>query len=221
MPKRTQSYDSWRQSKLADPDTAAAYLSAAMTDSTEMFRKALRNVAQARQMTKVARDAGVTRESLYRATSDIGNPTLDTLRPVLEAVGITMKFEAIEVAIASTAPYSGAMVINDHVNRHRGTKTSPPVPTQQGVNYAAYTSNIGARPLPNSGINNPLDLDCSMYQQSSLVTSRILSGNPAMEPGKPSRNYGPSLNAKYEATLSLVASMQQREQGHYAIKASD
>jgi len=109
MPKRTQSFDSWRQSKLADPDTAAAYLSAAMTDSTEMFRKALRNVAQARQMTKVAREAGVTRESLYRATSNIGNPTLETLRPVLAAVGITMKFEATETPSASPAPITGVL----------------------------------------------------------------------------------------------------------------
>lgn len=64
MPKRTQSYQSWRLSKLADPINAASYLTAAMKDSPDMFRKALRNVAQSRQMAKVARDAGVTRESL-------------------------------------------------------------------------------------------------------------------------------------------------------------
>jgi probable addiction module antidote protein len=59
-----------------------------------MFRKALRNVAQARQMAKVARKAGVTRESLYRVTSDIGNPTLETLDSVLDALGIKIRFEA-------------------------------------------------------------------------------------------------------------------------------
>ena len=94
MPKRTQNFNSWRLSKLADPAIAASYLTAAMDDSQEMFRKALRNVAQARQMTRVARSAGVTRESLYRATSEIGNPTLYTLDSVLDALGIDIKFEA-------------------------------------------------------------------------------------------------------------------------------
>ncbi len=67
MPKRTSNYSSWQLEKLTNPETAAAYLSAAISDSPEMFRNALRNVAQARQMARVARDAGVTRESLYRA----------------------------------------------------------------------------------------------------------------------------------------------------------
>jgi probable addiction module antidote protein len=94
MPKRTSAYNSWQLEKLTNPETAAAYLSAAIVDSPEMFRKALRNVAQSRKMSRVARSAGVTRESIYRATSDIGNPTLETLDAVLAAVGIRIKFEA-------------------------------------------------------------------------------------------------------------------------------
>jgi len=91
VPKRTSSYNSWQSEKLANPETAAAYLSAAISDSPEMFRKALRNVAQSRQMARVAREAGVTRESLYRATSDVGNPTLDTLASVLKALDLKME----------------------------------------------------------------------------------------------------------------------------------
>ncbi len=90
MPKRTKSYNSWRLSKLTDPEVAASYVNAAISDSPEMFLKALRNVAQARQMTKVAKTAGVTRENLYRAFSDEGNPTLDTLSSVLRAVGLKL-----------------------------------------------------------------------------------------------------------------------------------
>lgn len=93
MPKRTQSFQSWRQSKLADPLNAASYLNAAIEDSPEMFLKALRNVAQARQMSQVARDAGVTRESLYRATSEIGNPTLETFISVLRALHLKIVIE--------------------------------------------------------------------------------------------------------------------------------
>jgi probable addiction module antidote protein len=104
MPKRTREYNSWRLEKLTNPETAAAYLTAAITDSPDLFRKALRNVAQARQMAKVAREAGVTRESLYRATSGIGNPTLDTLDAVLGAVGIKIIFAANRESLNSTPP---------------------------------------------------------------------------------------------------------------------
>jgi probable addiction module antidote protein len=79
---------------LSHPDEAVHYLNAAIEDSPEMFLQALRNVAQSRQMTKVAKDAGVTRESLYRATSLTGNPTLDTLSSVLSALGLKIRVEA-------------------------------------------------------------------------------------------------------------------------------
>lgn len=62
--------------RLSDPEFAAAYLTEAYAESPAMFRKALRNVAQSKQMAAVARKAGVQRETLYRATSDEGNPTL-------------------------------------------------------------------------------------------------------------------------------------------------
>ncbi len=61
-----------------------------MADKTTSYREALRNVAQARQMAKVAQDAGIQRESLYRALSEDGNPTLETLTAVLEALGLRL-----------------------------------------------------------------------------------------------------------------------------------
>jgi len=88
MPKRTQSYRSWQMEKLADPKRASSYLNAALQDSTESFLIALGKVAQARQMAKVAKDAGVQRETLYRSLSSQGNPTLDTLSSILKAVGL-------------------------------------------------------------------------------------------------------------------------------------
>jgi len=88
MPKRTADYNSWRLSKLSNPETAARYLNAAMEDSPEIFLDALKNVAQANQVAKVAREAGIARENVYRAFSVGGNPTLDTLQSVLTAVGL-------------------------------------------------------------------------------------------------------------------------------------
>ena len=83
----------YRQSLLTallDPSEASAYLNAALEDSPEAFLKALKNVAQARQMTKVAKDAGIQRETLYRSFSEQGNPTLETLSSVLAALGMKM-----------------------------------------------------------------------------------------------------------------------------------
>lgn len=88
MPKTTRSYRSWQLDKLSDPERAASYLNAALQESPKVFKSALAKVAQANQMSKVAKEAGVQRESLYRSLSDQGNPTLETLRGVLGAVGL-------------------------------------------------------------------------------------------------------------------------------------
>lgn len=90
MPKRTSDYRSWQLEKLGDSRVAASYLNAAINDSPKMFLKALRNVAQAHQMSKVAKKSGVTRESLYRSFSGEGNPTFDTLRSVLRVFGLNL-----------------------------------------------------------------------------------------------------------------------------------
>jgi len=94
MLKRTRDYHPWLLEKLANPQTAADYLNEAMNDSPEMFLKALRNIAQARQMASVAKQAGVRRESLYRTLSKRGNPRLDTLNAVLRVLGLRMAIQA-------------------------------------------------------------------------------------------------------------------------------
>lgn len=58
MPKKTRDHESWLTEKLSDPGRAASYLNAALEDSPQMFLEALRDGAQARKMTKVAKDAG-------------------------------------------------------------------------------------------------------------------------------------------------------------------
>jgi probable addiction module antidote protein len=79
----------------SDPDYAADYLSAAKADSNEAFLVALRDVAEAQKgMKKVAKEAGVNRENLYRALSKKGNPRIDTLDSVLDVLGIQVKFVA-------------------------------------------------------------------------------------------------------------------------------
>lgn len=76
----------------ADPDYAAEYLQAAMEDTGEpaVMLIALRHVSEAYGMADVAKAAGIKRESLYRALSPTGNPTLKTLTAVLKAVGLRL-----------------------------------------------------------------------------------------------------------------------------------
>lgn len=91
MPKRTKDYHSWLIKKLTDRHEAERYLKVAMADSEEMFLKALRNVAEANKMAKVAQEAGVNRESLYRTLSEEGNPRYYTLFSILDALGIGLE----------------------------------------------------------------------------------------------------------------------------------
>jgi probable addiction module antidote protein len=88
MPKRTRNHDTWLYGKLTDPKIASNYVNAALEDSPEMFLIAMRNVAEAHKMVKVAEGAGINRENLYRAFSKQGNPTLMTLTSVLEVMGL-------------------------------------------------------------------------------------------------------------------------------------
>lgn len=87
---KTRSYRQSLFDVLADPAEASAYLNAALDDSPRAFLKALKNVAQARQMSRVAKDAGIQRETLYRSFSEQGNPTFETLSSVLEALGMKL-----------------------------------------------------------------------------------------------------------------------------------
>jgi probable addiction module antidote protein len=86
---------------LRDPRYAAGYVSAAASESLETLLLALRDVADAQKgMGKVASEAGVNRENLYRMLSEEGNPRLSSLYSVLPVLGIKMEFIAIEGTIS-------------------------------------------------------------------------------------------------------------------------
>ena len=65
-----------------------------MPKRTVNFREQL--LAEAKQMTHVAERAGVAREALYRMLNKSGNPTYNSLRGVLNALGIRMWFAPVE-----------------------------------------------------------------------------------------------------------------------------
>lgn len=82
-----------------DPDFAAVHLVAALEETGApggqfALLTALRQIAEAQGMANVAERAGIPRESLYRALSPRGNPTLKTLLALLNATGIRLGVQA-------------------------------------------------------------------------------------------------------------------------------
>src|SRR5580658_1827385 len=81
-----------------DPKFAVEYLKAALEDEDEprVLLIALRHLARAQGIAKVAKAAGIERESLYRALSIRGNPRLSTLVAVTKAIGLRLTVEAAQ-----------------------------------------------------------------------------------------------------------------------------
>lgn len=85
----TRPYDS--ADYLDTDEGAAEYLTAAFEEGDPvLLRQALGVVARARGMTDIARQTGLSRESLYRALSDQGNPSLDTTLRVLKVLNLRL-----------------------------------------------------------------------------------------------------------------------------------
>lgn len=88
---RTVPYDLAEQ--LRTPEEMAAYLDAwfeEAPDDAAGIARALGDIARARGMTQVARDAGLSRESLYKALSEDGNPSFATILKVARALGVRL-----------------------------------------------------------------------------------------------------------------------------------
>jgi len=82
---------------LRTPEEMAAYLEACFETAgadAAFIAKALGDIARAKGMAQVARDAGLSRESLYKALSGDRSPGLDTVLKVVEALGLRLRAEA-------------------------------------------------------------------------------------------------------------------------------
>ena len=92
---KTVAYDFAEQ--LRTPEEMAAYLDAWLEEAPEDaagIARALGDIARAKGMSQVARDAGLSRESLYKALSENGNPSFATVLKVARALGVKFHAEA-------------------------------------------------------------------------------------------------------------------------------
>jgi len=95
MPLETHPYDSARH--LDSDEAVAAYMEAAFeTEDPAFIVHAFAIAARAKGMTQIAKDAGLSRESLYRALGENGNPELATVLKVAKALGLRLTAVAAE-----------------------------------------------------------------------------------------------------------------------------
>ena len=78
---------------LRTPDEMAAYLEACIEEAdgdAAFIAKALGDIARAQGMTKISRQTGLSRESLYKALSGDRSPSFDTVLKVIAALGLKL-----------------------------------------------------------------------------------------------------------------------------------
>ena len=81
---------------LRTPEEMAAYLEASLEEANgdaAFIAKALGDIARAKGMSQVARDAGLSRESLYKALSGERVPSFDTILKIVSALGLKLHAE--------------------------------------------------------------------------------------------------------------------------------
>lgn len=86
---------------LETEEDIVSYLDAIMLeggDDPAFIIHALGVVARARNFSQLARDAGVTREGLYKALSENGNPSFATVAKIVNALGLHIKFTVLKQA---------------------------------------------------------------------------------------------------------------------------
>ena len=80
---------------LDNEDVIAEYLTAALENpNPEVFLLAVANVAKARGISKVAQDSGLGRESLYKALAPGAKPRYETVRKLMDALGVKLRVTA-------------------------------------------------------------------------------------------------------------------------------
>ena len=91
----TETFSRWDAAEgLRTPEDARLYLSACADEDPgdgSLIRAALNDVARAGNMTGLARDAGMSREGLYKALSADGNPSFATVMRITRALGMQVR----------------------------------------------------------------------------------------------------------------------------------
>ncbi|MDX8390796.1 MAG: putative addiction module antidote protein [Mariprofundaceae bacterium] len=83
---------------LKDPEDCRLYLNACADDDAgdgKVIRLALSNIARAGNMSELAGKADVTRDGLYKALSENGNPSFTLMIKIARALGLELRFDSV------------------------------------------------------------------------------------------------------------------------------
>ena len=100
---------------LTDLESAAAFIDAVLEedcDDPRYFAEALGALARSESMTEISRKTGISRKGLYKALSENGNPTLDTIMKVMNALGLRLRAEPLHPVITDEVTFA-------HVGHYR------------------------------------------------------------------------------------------------------
>jgi probable addiction module antidote protein len=172
-------YKAGLNERLKDPEYAAAYLNAAQEDG--VFLLALRDVAEVHRIGKVAKAAGVNRESLYRALSTQGNPTRETLGSILEVLGLEHRV-APKGSVPITPTSGAAQYRRRSYRAHRRAKKQAHVvnqltfpfprqimPVLEAGNFMAEAVQINSVGTGQFGTGKAQSVVSGLYIQSSYL----------------------------------------------------
>jgi probable addiction module antidote protein len=98
---KTEDYKKSLFKRLKNPDYAVGYLTDVLAnESQEAFLIALRDIIEAREenVTEFSEKIGLTRQGVYKALSESGNPRLSTVKDVLNSLGLTLSIAQKEAA---------------------------------------------------------------------------------------------------------------------------
>lgn len=97
MAKKSVDFKNFLIDKLKDPQLAVAYLNEHFRyqgpDRKKHLLLGIKNVIEAQGFTVLSRKSGISRRTLYKAFSETGNPTVETLLTLLDTIGMSIRFE--------------------------------------------------------------------------------------------------------------------------------
>ncbi|KKA06637.1 transcriptional regulator [Pseudomonas ogarae] len=136
---------------LDSPEAIAAYLAESMkANDTESLIHALAEVAKAKGVNKVAKDAGVNRESLYKVLKSGAKTRFETIRKLMTAIGVELTVQPIAtlaVASKAAAPRAGKPSVATTKPTAKSAAKKPVVAAAKpGAKPAARKSKAAAQP---------------------------------------------------------------------------
>jgi len=171
----------------ADPGLAVAYLKAAMAflddpEDRAAGLLALRTVAEAYGgLGAVAAEAGISRESLYRALSPRGNPTLKTLLAVLKTVGMRLSVEPVQRQ-GSDPGFSLKRGLTPVRSPGSPIRSPKPMPYPKLTHHGGATGVTGSCHRLQLAADRALLVDCGLFKgQDAESSTAPLGASPARE----------------------------------------